>query len=114
MRRLSLLLVLAGCSQPTDPFAAEKAIVLEGLKDPGSAQFRNLKRYTRMVCGEVNAKNSYGGYVGFEPFLVSADKAELVSATGDPIVDTVSRSHITVECGGAEIDDLNKRMKSGK
>jgi hypothetical protein len=46
------------------------------LKDPESAQFRNL--YTKSyagkpspndaVCGEVNAKNSYGGYIGFTRF----------------------------------------------
>jgi hypothetical protein len=29
------------------------------------------------VCGEVNAKNSYGGYVGFRPFVASiSDKAD--------------------------------------
>ena len=46
------------------------------LKDPESAQFRNF--YTKSwtgkpspmdpVCGEVNAKNSYGGYIGFTRF----------------------------------------------
>ena len=48
----------------------------EVLKDPGSAQFRNLyfgydKRFGNALCGEVNAKNSYGGYTGFSPFAVS-------------------------------------------
>ena len=43
------------------------------LKDPSSAQFRNVK-YGKGVpgawpmCGEFNAKNSYGGYVGFQRF----------------------------------------------
>jgi hypothetical protein len=27
------------------------------------------------VCGEVNAKNMYGGYVGFRRFIVARDKA---------------------------------------
>ncbi len=65
--------------------------VSERLLDPSSAQFRNVvvKRmsipetadrysYTRVsVCGEVNAKNTYGGYVGFLPFgyLVSLEIA---------------------------------------
>lgn len=49
------------------------------LKDPESAQFRNI--YSRgmggkpipnaTVCGEVNAKNSYGGYIGFTRFYQS-------------------------------------------
>lgn len=47
------------------------------LKDPDSANFRNLiihkgespKDGRFYVCGEVNSKNSYGGYVGFTPFF---------------------------------------------
>lgn len=45
------------------------------LKDPVSAifekfsSFRDNKNYKR-ICGNVNAKNSYGGYAGFVPFLV--------------------------------------------
>jgi hypothetical protein len=43
------------------------------LKDADSAKFRAM-RYKMdtpegwTMCGEVNAKNSYGGYVGFQPF----------------------------------------------
>lgn len=46
------------------------------LSDPDSAQFRDLKLYTTglphqsALCGEVNAKNRLGGYVGFRPFKV--------------------------------------------
>lgn len=43
------------------------------LKDSGSAVYRNEKIIRNeigiYVCGEVNAKNSYGGYVGFMPYL---------------------------------------------
>jgi hypothetical protein len=44
------------------------------LKDPGSAQFRNLgvntlKNGVKVVCGEVNARNGFGGYSGFEGFI---------------------------------------------
>jgi hypothetical protein len=40
------------------------------LTDPTSAQIRKLARSTKdgIVCGEVNAKNKFGGYVGFVPF----------------------------------------------
>jgi hypothetical protein len=55
---------------------AAKADVRGKLKDPDSANFRNLtihsgadpKDGTLYVCGEVNSKNSYGGYAGFMPF----------------------------------------------
>lgn len=42
------------------------------LKDPESARFRAFTarktEYGAIVCGFVNAKNSYGGYTGFAPF----------------------------------------------
>lgn len=45
------------------------------LKDPDSAKFRDLLSYaasdkTRHICGLVNAKNTYGGYVGATAFYV--------------------------------------------
>src|SRR5262245_10497421 len=41
------------------------------LKDPYSAQIRRLKQGNKpdTVCGEVNAKNLAGGYVGFRAFF---------------------------------------------
>ena len=44
-------------------------MVKNTLKDPDSAQFQNIEGY----CGEVNAKNSYGGYIGFKKFYISND-----------------------------------------
>jgi hypothetical protein len=51
--------------------------VRDKLKDPDSANFRNVELHAGAkpeagsvyVCGEVNSKNSYGGYVGFRPFM---------------------------------------------
>jgi hypothetical protein len=44
------------------------------MKDPSSIQFQNIARYkvgsADIVCGMYNAKNSYGGYVGFKEFIV--------------------------------------------
>lgn len=59
------------------------------LKDPDSAEFRNVHYYSGsggpVVCGEVNAKNSYGGYNGFEPFVASGDElAWLASELASP------------------------------
>ena len=58
-----------------------KGMVSASLKDPDSATFKNVKVYrvknkntgnvnVSAVCGEVNAKNSYGGYVGYSNFAV--------------------------------------------
>lgn len=79
-------LTLSGCGPKAPPepsleekisSAAEEALKLK-LKDPESAQFRNMyikkteSEGLYAVCGELNAKNSMGGYVGFKPFLVFA------------------------------------------
>jgi len=53
-----------------------KALVAERFKDPSSVQFRNIVAYGNatppsiaMLCGQVNGKNAYGGYVGFRRFV---------------------------------------------
>ena|SRR6185503_9265874 len=53
----------------------EENAVREHLNDPRSAQFQNERSLTnkngnKVVCGEVNAKNGFGGYVGFTRFYV--------------------------------------------
>jgi hypothetical protein len=47
-----------------------KQVVLSKLRDPDSAVFRNVHPTPNGVtlCGEVNAKNGYGGYTGFKKF----------------------------------------------
>ncbi len=57
-----------------------KKQVLNLLKDADSAKFRNIYVIDKsLVCGEVNAKNSYGGYTGFTFYytLVRADNGQL-------------------------------------
>lgn len=51
-----------------------KEAVLESLKDPSSAQFKNVRTSKDgwVLCGELNAKNSYGGYTGFKRFYFLA------------------------------------------
>ena len=39
------------------------------LIDPPSALFRNVKSINGHACGEVNSKNSLGGYVGYKRFM---------------------------------------------
>jgi hypothetical protein len=58
---------------------SSKVRVARDLKDPASVQFRDVvvvrngKSVT--VCGEYNAKNSYGAYVGFQKFFASPGSA---------------------------------------
>jgi len=55
-----------------------REFVTANLKDPDSAKFRNQKG----VCGEVNAKNSFGGYAGFVRFI--AGGKDLVIMENNP------------------------------
>lgn len=52
------------------------ALVQAKLKDPESARFRDIRRMDNGgFCGWVNAKNEYGGYVGFTVFYIGGDRA---------------------------------------
>lgn len=46
--------------------------VLARLKDPDSAKFRGqFVGVSGIPCGEVNSKNSFGGYTGFQRYMAS-------------------------------------------
>ena len=54
--------------------ALEQKELFNGLsdhvRDPISIQVRNLIHNDKdSVCGEMNTRNAFGGYVGFEPFV---------------------------------------------
>lgn len=83
MKKLIFLLTIsmifvAGCS------GVEKetiSAVKNSLKDPDSAQFQNVKGY----CGEVNAKNGYGGYTGYKRFISVDGTTIIESGEDDPL-----------------------------
>lgn len=59
--------------------AAQRA-VRASLKDPDSAQFKDVyANYTEefqvVACGRVNSKNSLGGYTGFKRFVSNGKSA---------------------------------------
>ena len=81
---LGCLLILAACSGQQHSEARQQ--VAAQLKDPASAQFRNVRSSTLRetdVCGEVNAKNSFGGYTGFKRFIVTDSGAFLEGQSGE-------------------------------
>lgn len=63
-------------SEPSYLMDESVPMVLKVLKDPDSAKFRNGVFYrdkngsTTALCGEVNSKNSFGAYGGFERYVV--------------------------------------------
>ncbi|WP_152414793.1 hypothetical protein [Blastomonas sp. AAP53] len=44
--------------------------------DPIAVQFRNVRAQGAVICGEYNAKNSYGAYVGFDNFVFEPARNE--------------------------------------
>jgi hypothetical protein len=88
-----ITLIVAGCAaggggsslspeliavSPVNLTPAQIAIIQAGvrakLKDPDSARFGIIRAGANasgqiMVCGMINAKNSYGGYSGMSPFM---------------------------------------------
>lgn len=68
--------------------AYNQGLIRSLLKDPSSAAFRNtfVSRATGspMVCGEVNAKNSFGGYVGYKRFIAGGSTIQLLESDMAP------------------------------
>jgi len=74
---------------PAEPWRDEtwademKKKVAARLRDPSSAQFRGVQTHHNsglpIVCGEVNAKNGFGGYAGYERFIAAGDSVFLES-----------------------------------
>jgi hypothetical protein len=61
-----------------DDISTAEAMVRKQAKDPSSVQFRNEMVVGNMVCGEVNGKNSFGGYTGFQFFVYQKGAAGAV------------------------------------
>jgi hypothetical protein len=64
--------------------AVYQSAVADTLRDPESTRFRKVRVVREAdgsdaLCGELNAKNAYGGYVGYAPFyapvVTARDKA---------------------------------------
>ncbi|RQR65494.1 hypothetical protein DIE18_03330 [Burkholderia sp. Bp9125] len=54
-----------------EQLAAIETVADRALKDPGSARYRNVKVFPgQYACGEVDARNSLGGYMGYADFFV--------------------------------------------
>lgn len=73
----SLVAVAVACglglgwwSSSSGSTALAKEAVRQRLVDPESTKFRNVRHVEgELVCGEFNAKNRAGGYVGYRRFV---------------------------------------------
>jgi hypothetical protein len=76
----SLIPLLVQLATAGDILVAAQDAVRAKLRDPQSATFSDMRQISGTdsvgpyngVCGQVNAKNSYGSYVGKTPFVYVA------------------------------------------
>lgn len=92
--------LIAEKRKATDELVSKaKGLLVQNLKDPESAKFSNLViahgPNRKLVCGSINAKNSYGGYVGAKKFFVlwndSSETSPEVYTDGDEISRATTR-----------------------
>jgi hypothetical protein len=78
------LVGLAGCSKNAGGADAKRREpLMASLKDSESARFRNERiAKSGALCGEVNSKNSFGGYVGFKRFILAGQGASYLEDVG--------------------------------
>jgi hypothetical protein len=66
---------------------AVKETIREAAFDPDSVQFRNVvlkPSFQRsIICGEYNAKNRLGGYVGYKPFVFNGPELGVLTMVTD-------------------------------
>ena len=79
--------------------------LLDKLKDPDSAKFYDVRVVTnsqgkKAVCGLVNSKNSYGGYVGKQSFFSYESYTDIVD-----LDDSINTRHYKLSgCAGLELE----------
>ena len=112
---ISAALTLSGCADPTpdpkaDLIAAARIATAAELKDPDSAKFRNLLAYPdrKLVCGQVNGKNSFGAYSGFTDFYYDNGFAMIADH------DSIFRSRLDELCRGALKDHGDAALKRAR
>lgn len=94
----------SGGTEETLIAKAKKSLTAQ-LKDPDSANFRNVAvrevSSGVVVCGELNAKNSYGGYTGFTRFVAGPNGGDLRDEKhkNDPAIYYSINYGIYVSCG---------------
>lgn len=110
-----LVVLVSGCSQSPEEQAISRAedAIKNTLKDPYSVIFSNIYIGSRdnisiTICGSMNAKNSFGGYIGPRRFYVS-----IITDPGFPVYPKIddSRDATSVYQYEMRIRDFNDGWK---
>lgn len=93
MKKILTVIVIACSIVSTSSIAsainAAQQEIKNQMKDPESTKFKGVREATNsqgesFVCGEVNSKNSYGGYVGFKSFAFKSGKSVIDGSFDTP------------------------------
>jgi hypothetical protein len=68
---IALCATLCGCSSEK---SQAETVIRDQLKDPDSAEFGKFESNGKKACLQVNAKNSFGGYTGFQTAFLKKDE----------------------------------------
>lgn len=105
----------SGVAKPADFVPIVRSALSGYLKDPASAQIEITNHKGDAVCGRYNAKNSYGGYVGFKFFTFEPSSGDLY------LLGTVIRKsgkvedvNSMLEYDGTDFDEFERRAKSAR
>ena len=79
----------------------------EGMFDPDSSRYRNIKYYSpklkgkriTVMCGKLNGKNKFGGYIGYKRFVSDGVRSNSDSDYKSDVVDCLCRNgEIALKC----------------
>lgn len=93
----------------------KRGYLLNRIKDPDSANFKDERLTSaEWLCGRFNSKNGYGGYTGFESFIV-ADSSRVYIESGNLMDSGIEKTHEEVmESIRLENDALDTVIKMKK
>ena len=86
--------------------AKSKTAVANGMRDPSSTQFRDVRVAgncdgRKYITGWANGKNGYGGYAGFTIFLVRVEgNRTVVMQSGGTAYARAAEFHEAAVCNG--------------
>lgn len=96
--------------EPMVVWPSKQAPLLASLTDPASAQFRGQRlSQFGVLCGEVNSRNSMGGFVGFTKFLATSGSYAIRGYPTDPWYGGTKPTHVIVAELDREIDFMRAR-----
>lgn len=91
--------VAAAAAQDYSGFVASaKHALAKDFKDPEGANYRGLAVYRELggkdlyLCGEVNAKNSFGAFIGYVPFFARPDNVAMKEGADDSLFEALKKA----------------------